>query len=69
LTSGTGTVVVCTHGETIEALQRRLARPGRLAFRPEGAHEKGSTWLLHASAGRITSATYLPPAAAAQVEA
>lgn len=54
-------VVVCTHGETIEALQRRLARPGRLAFGPGGAHEKGSVWLLQASRGRFTSASYLPP--------
>jgi broad specificity phosphatase PhoE len=57
------TVVACTHGETIEALQRRLARPGKFAFRPGGAHEKGSVWLLHASGGRFTSAAYLPPGA------
>jgi 8-oxo-(d)GTP phosphatase len=56
-------VVVCTHGETIEALQRRLARPGKLAFGPGGAHEKGSVWLLHATRGRLTSAMYLPPGA------
>jgi broad specificity phosphatase PhoE len=54
-------VVICTHGETIEALQRRLARPGKHAFGPGGAHEKGSVWLLRASGGRFTSATYLPP--------
>lgn len=54
-------VVVCTHGETIEALQRRLARPGRFSFGPGGAHEKGSVWLLRASRGRFTSASYLPP--------
>ncbi len=62
LTSAARTVVVCTHGETIESLQRGLARPGKLAFGPGGAHEKGSVWVLHASAGRITHATYLPPA-------
>lgn len=61
LTSAAHSVVVCTHGETIEALQRRLARPGRLGFGPGGAHEKGSVWLLHASRGRFTSASYLPP--------
>lgn len=61
LASGARTTVVCTHGETIEALQRRLARPGKLAFGPGGAHEKGSVWLLHASGGRFTTATYLPP--------
>ena len=61
LASGSGPVVVCTHGETIEALQRRLVRPGRLAFAPGGAHEKGSVWRLHTAGGRVTSATYLPP--------
>lgn len=55
------TVVICTHGETIEALQRRLARPGKLAFGPGGAHEKGSVWHLHTSGGRFTAAAYLPP--------
>lgn len=63
LASASHSVVVCTHGETIEALQRRLARPGKLAFGPGGAHEKGSVWLLHARGGRFTSATYLPPSA------
>ncbi|MGH8989650.1 MAG: SixA phosphatase family protein [Acidimicrobiales bacterium] len=56
-------VVVCTHGETIEVLQRRLGRPGKLAFKPGGVHEKGSAWVLHASAGRFSSAKYLPPGA------
>lgn len=61
LASAPHAVVVCTHGETIEALQRRLARPGKSAFGPGGAHEKGSVWLLRARGGRFTSATYLPP--------
>lgn len=61
LASAAHAVVVCTHGETIEALQRRLGRPGKLGFGPGGAHEKGSVWLLRASGGRFTSATYLPP--------
>jgi 8-oxo-(d)GTP phosphatase len=61
LASEPHSIVICTHGETIEALQRRLARPGRFAFGPGGAHEKGSVWLLHASRGRFTSATYLSP--------
>lgn len=60
-------VVVCTHGETIEALQRRLSRPGRLAFAPGGAHEKGSVWLLQARRGRFVEATYLPPGDAQSV--
>ena len=61
LASEDGTAVVCTHGETIEALQRRLTRPGKLAFAPGGAHEKGSVWLLQASRGRFVSAVYLAP--------
>lgn len=61
LASARRAVVVCTHRETIEALQRRLVRPGKLTFGPGGAHEIGSVWLLHADGGRFTSATYLPP--------
>ncbi|MDA8312162.1 MAG: phosphoglycerate mutase family protein [Actinomycetota bacterium] len=61
LASGRHNVVVCTHGETIEALQRELVQPGTLAFGPGGPHEKGSVWLLHASAAQFTSAVYLPP--------
>jgi broad specificity phosphatase PhoE len=58
-------VVVCTHGETIEALQRRLGRASKLGFGPGSAHEKGSVWRLHVRGGRLTSATYLPPAGTA----
>jgi 8-oxo-dGTP diphosphatase len=61
LGSGTRAVVVCTHGETIEALQRRLARPGQLAFGPGSEHEKGSVWVLSGSGGRFAEAIYLPP--------
>ena len=61
-------VVVCTHGETIEALQQRLFRPGELAFRPGGAHEKGSVWVLRWSDGRFTEATYLPPGRLPEVD-
>ncbi|MDA8317731.1 MAG: phosphoglycerate mutase family protein [Actinomycetota bacterium] len=61
LASGTRAVVVCTHGETIEALQRRLARPGHLAFGPGSEHEKGSVWVLGGSGGRFADAIYLRP--------
>lgn len=61
LTSAAHAVVVCTHGETIEALQRRLDQRGKLAFRPGGAHEKGSVWLLEGRGRRFSSAAYLPP--------
>jgi 8-oxo-(d)GTP phosphatase len=53
-----GPLVVCTHGETIETLQRRISR-GR--FRSGGMHEKGSIWVLRAHGGRFTTAEYLPP--------
>ncbi len=56
-----GAVVICTHGETIEALQRRLPRSAKLGFGPGGAHEKGSVWVLRARGGRFVSARYLPP--------
>lgn len=58
---GDGPVVVCTHGETIEVLQKRLGRSKKLAFLPGSPHEKGSTWVLRAKNGRFTGAEYLPP--------
>lgn len=58
---GGGPVVVCTHGETIEALQRRLVRAASLPFEPGSPHEKGSTWVLRVDHGRFTGAEYLPP--------
>jgi len=61
LASELRTVVVCTHGETIEALQRRLARPKDLAFGPSGPREKGSVWVLRWNGRRLVEATYLPP--------
>ncbi len=60
--SGRGPAVVCTHGETIEALQKRVGRPG-LPFEPGSPHEKGSIWVLRARNGRFTGADYLPPGA------
>lgn len=60
---GGGPVVVCTHGETIEALQRLVVAPTALPFGPGSPHEKGSTWVLQVQDGRVTGAEYLPPAA------
>ena len=68
LGAGSVPVVVCTHGETIEALQRRLGRPGDVAFGPGGAHEKGSVWVLRWRHARLTRATYLPPGPPASVD-
>jgi len=67
LAAGSAPVVVCTHGETIEELQRRLASPGAHAFGPGAAHEKGSVWLLEIDRGRVRAATYLAPADAPAV--
>lgn len=62
LALGPGPVVVCTHGETIERLQRRLLPLRRQAARrADTAREKGSVWVLEAKKGRFTSAHYLPP--------
>jgi broad specificity phosphatase PhoE len=61
LGSRTSAVVVCTHGETIEALQERLVRPGQLAFGPGSEHEKGSVWVLRGGGGWFTEAVYLRP--------
>ncbi len=59
--SGPCSVLVCTHGETIEALQRSLASPGDLAFGPSGPREKGSVWVLGWRGRRLAGAAYLPP--------
>jgi 8-oxo-(d)GTP phosphatase len=58
---GDGPVVVCTHGETIEVLQKRFGRSTKLPFEPGSPHEKGSTWVLRVKNGRFTGAEYLPP--------
>lgn len=55
-----GRVVLCTHRETIESLQRALS-DDRGGFSPDGAHEKGSVWMLRCEAGDVVSAAYLPP--------
>lgn len=57
------TVVVCTHGETIEALQHDLGASRATAFVPGGPHEKGSVWELVAIDGEFAAAHYRPPGA------
>jgi broad specificity phosphatase PhoE len=66
LASGGSRVVVCTHGETIDAMQAALATTSRGAgsrarFRPGAPHEKGSVWVLRFTDGRLTGARYLAP--------
>lgn len=63
LAVGEGPIVVCTHGETIEALQRRLGRGRKWRFHPGAPHEKGSVWVLHAAGDRFVEAAYVPPLA------
>ncbi len=57
-----GPIVVCTHGETIEALQRHLGGTGWSGFAARNAHEKGSVWVVETRAGAVVSAEYFPPA-------
>lgn len=56
-----GPMVVCTHGEIIEALKRHLDCDPASGFVPGGAHEKGSVWVLEMGAVGVMSAEYLPP--------
>lgn len=56
-----GPIVLCTHGETIEALQLHLDSDGPSSFKPGGVHEKGSVWVLDARGGKLRSAEYLAP--------
>jgi broad specificity phosphatase PhoE len=46
--AGSGPVVLCTHGDVIEALLGRES-------------EKGSTWALEGRDGRLTPVEYFPP--------
>lgn len=64
-----GPLVLCTHGETIETLQKRFGRSKKLGFAPGSPHEKGSIWVLRAKSGRFVGAEYLPPERPADVPA
>lgn len=72
LAGGGGRVVVCTHGETIDAIQVAFAATGRGTgrrggFRPGAPHEKGSLWVLRFAEGRLAAARYLPTGTGAPV--
>lgn len=56
-----GPLVVCTHGETIEALDRHLPVAGSTFFVSGAGPEKGSVWVLEVLGGIVVSAQYLPP--------
>ena len=53
------TVVLCTHGDVIEAVLSHLADSGVDLGRPWAA--KGSVWVLEDDGSSITRATYLGP--------
>jgi broad specificity phosphatase PhoE len=55
-----GDAVLCTHGELIGQLLGRLRQAGT-PIAADATWPKGSTWVLHPAADRITRATYLPP--------
>ena len=52
-------VVLCTHGDVMEELLERLIAQG-LVQRARANMEKGSTWVLEESDGKVTDAKYLP---------
>ena len=64
LSTELGDAVLCTHGELIGELLRRL-RQGGAPIAPEARWPKGSTWVLRPDGDRIAEATYLPPFRAA----
>ncbi len=55
-----GGAALCSHGEVISQVVAELVEDGVIR-RSEARFEKGSTWLLEASGGRISGARYLPP--------
>ena len=61
LTQGNVTVVACTHGEVIAALQEQVGSGPTMNFGPDRPREKGSAWVLDGVDGRITVAEYLAP--------
>jgi broad specificity phosphatase PhoE len=52
-------VVLCTHGDLLEELLQRLVDDG-LVSRARAGAEKGSTWVLEETQGRISGARYIP---------
>jgi len=54
---GAGELLVCSHGELIGTVLRRLVR-GQLAA---DSWPKGSTWVLEADGGQVQRSRYLPP--------
>jgi 8-oxo-dGTP diphosphatase len=59
--NGSGTVVLCTHGEVIHDMQARLGPDGPPNFNADAPREKASVWLLEREGRRFVSGTYLAP--------
>ena len=56
-----GTVVLCTHGEVVHALQEELPKSFSQLFDGGVPREKGSVWILERVDGEIVKSTYLGP--------
>lgn len=54
-------VIVCTHGEVIEHIQRHLPGAKAAGFGADQPRDKGSAWVLQLQSGVIDSAHYVPP--------
>jgi broad specificity phosphatase PhoE len=54
-------VVVCTHGEVIDYIQRHLRGANPPGFGPDQPGDKGSRWILQLDNGAVAFAQYLPP--------
>jgi 8-oxo-dGTP diphosphatase len=53
--------VLCSHGDLIPALLRRLRQKSGLAFDGPIECAKGSVWEIEVDGGKFTDARYLPP--------
>jgi phosphohistidine phosphatase SixA len=59
--NGSGSVVLCTHGEVIHDMQSRLGLDGAPNFNVDAPREKASVWILERTDRRFVGATYLAP--------
>ena len=60
LITATDGAVLCSHADVVAAVVMTLADRGT-PLRPGPAWDKGSTWALEVSGGRVVSGRYLPP--------
>jgi 8-oxo-dGTP diphosphatase len=64
LTPRADPVVLCTHGEVIQYLQRHLRGATAAGFGDDQPRDKGSIWILQVVDREVTSAHYVSPIAA-----